>query len=94
MNQDARMAGLEGYVDRVIVIDTKSTYIFIGTFRGAEGDYFVLEDADVHDCAEGKATKELYVFEAKRYGVHPNRTRVLVSAREALSVSGLDEVTG
>ena len=76
------------------MIDTKSTYVFIGRFKGVQGEYFVLEDVDVHDCSQGRANKDLYILDAKRYGVQPNRDRVVVKICETVSLSAVEEVDG
>jgi hypothetical protein len=51
-----------------------------------------LENADVHDCRDGHATKELYVADASREGINPNRQRVYVLSAGVASISRLDDV--
>ena len=85
--------GVKRYVGRDVVLDTKSNYVYLGLLKAVEDGFFVLEDADVHDCSQGRAGKDLYVLEAKRVGVVPNRTKVLVRESEVISVSALDEVS-
>ncbi|MCH8244092.1 MAG: hypothetical protein IH897_16000 [Planctomycetes bacterium] len=52
----------------------------------------ILEDADVHDLRDTTTTRELYVVEAKRLGIHANRQRVLVRRDEVASLAALDDV--
>ena len=87
------LSGLEGYLGKVVVIDTKSSYVFIGRFAGVQGEYFVLEEADAHDCSQGRANKDLYIVDARRYGFHPNRERVVVKICETVSMSEIGEVS-
>src|SRR5205814_3029924 len=54
--------------------------------------YLVLEQADVHDLRDTTTTRELYVIDSKRLGVHANRERVLVRIGEIVSISALDEI--
>ena len=87
-------SGIQAYVGREVVLDTKSTYVCVGSLRALEGGFFVLEDADVHDCSQGRSGKELYILDAKRVGIVPNRERVLVRESEVVSVSALEDVSG
>ncbi len=79
-------------VGRVIVLDTAGSVIFLGTLRSVEPDGFWLDDADVHDCADGHATKDLYVCEARQYGVRANRKSLFVYRAAIISFSGIEDV--
>ena len=85
---------IEDYLKREVVIDTKSSYVYLGMLSAVEEEFIVLEKADVHDCSQGRANKDLYVLDARRLGIHPNRLRVIVRKSEIISLSGLDEVAG
>ena len=91
---DKELVGIEDYLKREVVIDTKSSYVYLGMLSAVEGEFIVLENADVHDCSQGRANKDLYVLDARRLGIHPNRLRVIVRKSEIISLSGLDEVVG
>ena len=88
------LSGIERYVGREVVIDTKSPYVYLGRLVSLDGEYLVLEDADVHDCSQGRTGKDLYIIEARRVGIQPNRTRVLVRQIDIISISALEEVIG
>ena len=78
---------------RVVVLDVSSSYVYIGTLRGDDHRYFMLENADVHDLRDTtNTTRELYILEAKRHGFHHNRKHVLVRREEVVSLSALDDV--
>lgn len=83
-----------GLVGRPVVLDTAGSVIFLGTLRSVEPDGFWLDDADVHDCDDGHATKELYVCEARQYGVRANRKSLFVYRSAVISFSGLGDVVG
>ena len=91
---DGELSGIERYLNREVVIDTKSSYVYLGLLSAVEGEFIVLEKADVHDCSQGRANKDLYVLDARRLGVQPNRLRVIVRKSEIISLSALDEVAG
>lgn len=77
---------------RKVVLDTAGPIIYLGTLREVAPSGFALEDADVHDCREGHASKELYVCEAARDGIRVNRRRVFVFREAVMSVSLLEDV--
>lgn len=79
-------------VNQVLVVDTDSQFVFLGTLSRVEDHFVVLRDVDVHDRNEGPSTKEQYVMEAKRFGIKPNRKEVSVRKVQVVSVSRLDDV--
>lgn len=83
---------LQEYLNRAVVLDVASSYVYVGTLVGEDHRYFVLEEADVHDLRDTNTTRELYVLDCKRHGVHWNRKRVLVRKDEVVSLSALDDV--
>jgi hypothetical protein len=76
----------------VVVLDTRSRLAYIGTLAGWSGDFFVVDDADVHDLATSSMTREVYLIQSKTHGVHVSRRRVYVRASQVVSVSALDDV--
>lgn len=80
------------YQGRVVVLDISSEYVVLGTLAGHDDRYFELTQADVHDLRDTNTTRELYVVEARKHGVSPNRKRVLVRREEVVSLSALDEI--
>ncbi len=80
-------------IGRNVVLDTAGPVVYIGTLRSAGEDGFWLDDADVHNCDEGHATKEEYALETRLHGVRINRRRVFVLQSAVMSLSALDDVT-
>lgn len=85
--------GLEDYLGRRVVIDTRSTYVIIGTLTAIARDYLTLAEVDVHDSRTSTSTKDRYVMEANRLGVCVNRCEAKVRVAVIISVSPLDDVT-
>ena len=83
---------LRQLVGEEVVLDTDSPYLYIG--RLAEVDEWIirLEDVDVHDASESRTTKEVYVIEARKFGIKKNRRSVLVRADKVISISPLIDV--
>jgi len=85
---------LRDCVTRTVVLDTMEHMLFLGTLTEVTENGFWLSDADVHDCREGHAGKEVYIAEARRDGVSANRARVFVLRAAVCSLSLLDDVLG
>lgn len=83
---------LRDLTGRQVVLDTAGTLLYLGTLEAVTAEGFWLADADVHDCAEGHMTKELYVIEAKRGGIVANRRRVMVTRSVVMSISSLEDI--
>ncbi|HEX7896426.1 MAG TPA: hypothetical protein VF950_01505 [Planctomycetota bacterium] len=79
-------------VGLVVVVDTSSSFVYLGTLLRVEDHFVVLKDVDAHDIHESTSTKEQYVMECKRFGVHANRKEVSVRKSVIVSVSKLDDV--
>lgn len=80
------------FLGRVVVIDTDSQFVILGTLSRVEEQFLVLAGADVHDRRESPSTKEQYVMDARRFGVKPNRKEVSVRKAIVVGVSLLDDV--
>ncbi|NLE28942.1 MAG: hypothetical protein GX629_04640 [Phycisphaerae bacterium] len=83
---------LSELIETVVVVDTESTTIFIGTLVRVARDCLVLEDADVHDCEQGYSGKELYVVNARMHGFTPNREKVYIPMHKIIAISVLDDI--
>ncbi|MBN68046.1 MULTISPECIES: hypothetical protein [Gimesia] len=90
MSEDSQF--FDQMVGKTVVIDLTSLYVIAGTLIGQDQHYLFLEQADVHDLRDTTTTRELYVHEMGKHGVAVNRERVLVSRREVVSVSALDDI--
>lgn len=80
------------YLEKAVVLDTTSPYIYIGKLVRADERWLELVDVDVHDSSEGHSTKEKYVMEARKFGVKSNRKRVSVRREFIVSLSLLEDV--
>lgn len=84
--------GWTPWVGQVVVVDTSSSYVYLGTLAEVKDHFVVLKDVDAHDRTEGLATKERYVMEAKRFGVKANRKEVSIRKAQIVSLSRLEDV--
>ncbi len=83
---------LKKYLKKRVVLDTRSSFLYIGLLEKVTDNCVVLTEVDVHDTREGASSKELYVLESKKTGIKANRDRVFISLDYVISFSGLDEV--
>ena len=82
----------EGLIGRDVVIDTDSSFLYIGRLEAADDHFVAVSTVDVHDMRDSRATKEIYVMDATKYGVRANRKAVYVAKERILSVSLLEDV--
>lgn len=80
------------WVGEVVVVDTATPLVYIGTLIELLPGALELAEVDVHDCSEGKAGKELYVIESAKHGVKVNRRRCRLLRRVICSISRLEDV--
>lgn len=83
---------LEKYIGQKMVLDTRSSWIYIGALEAVTPHCAVLAEVDVHDGRDSSTSKELYVLESKNTGVKSNRERVHVNLAWVISFSTLDEI--
>ena len=86
--------GWKELVGQVVVVDTDSMFVYLGTLDRVEDHFVVLKDVDAHDRRESPSTKEQYIMDTKKYGVKPNRREVNVRKQLIVSISKLDDVLG
>ena len=79
-------------IDREVVLDVSSAYVYLGRLVGGDEKFLTLEEADVHDLRDTATTREEYVLAARRHGLAANRRRVYVRTAEVVSVSALEDV--
>ena len=83
---------LKEYLNKPVIVDTKSDYIYLGQLEQENSDYLVLKDVDVHDHSISKISKELYIIEAAKYGIKANRKRVRLMCKDVISLSLLEDI--
>ncbi len=83
---------LENFIDKLSIIDTDSSYIYIGYIIGSDNEYIIMKDVDVHDIRTGSSTKEQYVITAKKIGIKPNRKKTYILKDKVISISLIEDV--
>ena len=75
-----------------VILDTAGPIVYLGRLVEVTPDAIVLVEADLHDCRDGHAGKEVYAALAARDGIAANRHRVVVMRHVVISVSTLADV--
>ncbi|MEN8222412.1 MAG: hypothetical protein ABFR36_04050 [Acidobacteriota bacterium] len=83
---------LKKFVKKKIVIDTRSSWIYIGTLKSIGTDSIELSDVDVHDSRDTPTTKEIYLLDSKKTGIKSNRESVHINIDYIVSFSPLEDV--
>ena len=83
---------LERMLGEAVVLDTGTSILYIGVLSEITDGFFVLGEADMHDCRDGHANKENYLIEARKDGTTKNRHEVVVMRSAVISVSRLSDI--
>ncbi len=83
---------LDELVGCEVVLDTCGPTVYLGRLVSYDDRGFWLEGADFHNCSEGHATREQYIAESARDGIHVNRARIFVLRHAVYSVSAIADV--
>jgi hypothetical protein len=89
---DAWISRLESLLGCEVVVDFASTYVCLGTLVACAPGFLELVDADLHDLRDSAATREIYVYDSKRFGIRRNRARVLVRWPEVVAVTRMADI--
>lgn len=83
---------LQKFIGEEVIIDTKSSMVYIGLLKKVT-DYFIeIDEVDVHDMNSSTSNKEIYAMESKKFGIKKNRANVNIFMREVISISKLEDV--
>jgi small nuclear ribonucleoprotein (snRNP)-like protein len=83
---------LQQFLKKKILLDTRSSWIYIGTLEALTDHCAVLSEVDVHDSRDSHTTKEVYALESRVTGIKANREKVYVNLEYVISFSALDDV--
>jgi small nuclear ribonucleoprotein (snRNP)-like protein len=83
---------LAGLMGQVVVVDLKSSYVCLGTLVSCDELFLELKDADLHDFRDSSATREVYVYDSARLGIHRNRARVLIRLDDVIALTRFVDV--
>lgn len=83
---------LEEFVGRKVVVDCQSHFVCLGLLKAFDEHFLDLRNCDLHDLRDTESTRELYVSSSAATGIKRNRKRAIISRREVVGISALDDV--
>jgi small nuclear ribonucleoprotein (snRNP)-like protein len=83
---------LKAMIGHDVVLDTRTSFVYIGKLESIGEHLLTLTDVDVYDSSETQTRKEVYVYETRKYGIKRNRSRCSVRISEVISLSRLEDV--
>ena len=86
--------GLKDYLNKIVVLDTDSRWLYIGILKAIEEDCYVIEDVDAHDLKETTTSRQNYLIEAKTHGLIVNCKIVRVCKEKVIGISRLEDILG
>lgn len=75
-----------------VVVDFAASYVCLGTLTACHAGFLELADADLHDLRDSTATREIYVYDSRRFGIRRNRASVLVRTAEVVAVTRMADI--
>jgi len=84
---------MNSLLGQTVLLDSKNSYVYVGVLESADGDFYVLTEADVHDLRDTPTlSREQYVQRCREHGVAVNRARVWIAKVEVAGFSRLEDV--
>jgi hypothetical protein len=84
---------MDELIGQTIVVDTPSSFLYVGTLERVTPDCLVLRDVDAHDLRDTPTvTREQYLVRCRELGVIVNRARAWISREQMVAVSKLADV--
>lgn len=84
--------GLNDYLDKVVVLDTDSRWLYIGILKAIEKDCYLIEDVDAHDLNETTTSRDDYLIGVRTHGLVINRKMVKVRKEKVIGISTLENI--
>jgi small nuclear ribonucleoprotein (snRNP)-like protein len=83
---------LKEYLNKPVVVDTGTPFIYIGTLSQIGNSFITLKDVDVRHVDGGGASKEKYILSARKFGIKKNRFSTKIRIDVMTSISHLEDV--
>lgn len=83
---------LKELLGKTVVVDTDSSWIYLGKLKRAGKDFLLLEDADAHYLGDTISTREEYIRTSRLTGVVVNRKEVWIKMDKIVGLSLLEDV--
>lgn len=78
--------------NKIVVIDTNTSWIYIGTLIDEDKFYYYLQNVDAFDISETTLSKHEYLMMVKKDGVVPNRKNVKVLKSKVVAITLFEDI--
>ena len=82
----------ESFVDKQVVVDTSTSWLYLGRLVEDDGTFLVLAEADAFDLSETSLSKHEYLMRVKQDGIAPNRKRVSVVKSKIVALTLVEDI--
>ncbi len=83
---------IKKFLGKIIVVDTDTRWLYVGTFKKIGKTFLTLQDVDAHDLTETTSTRDAYLAHIKNHGLVVNRRIVMISKEKLIGLSLLKDV--
>jgi hypothetical protein len=84
---------MDELIGHAVVVDTPSSFLYVGVLERTAADCLVLRDVDAHDLRDTPTvTREQYLVRCRELGVIVNRTRAWIRREQVVAISKLADV--
>ncbi len=83
---------MQELIGKEVVVDTSTSFIYLGILEEIRDDCLILSSVDVHDRNDIEISKEKYVLDTRRFGIKENRRKVFVIRDRVVSLSEIEDV--
>lgn len=80
------------FISKKVVLDTESSWIYIGTLVNEDKEYYYLSEADAFDTSEVNITKHEYLLKVKKDGLVINRKRIVIPRNRVVAITLLEDI--
>lgn len=80
------------FKNKNVVIDTTTTWIYIGKLIEEDNFYYYLQDVDAFDISETSLSKQEYLMMVKKDGIVPNRKNVKILKSKVVAITLLEDI--
>jgi len=83
---------LQRYQNKLVVVDTDSRWVYIGTLINEDETTLTLKEADAFDLSETTLTRQEYLLRVKQDGVVANRRLVDIMKARVTGVTLWEDI--
>jgi hypothetical protein len=84
---------MDELIGQMVLVDTVSTFVYLGVLERTAADCLVLRDVDAHDLRDTPSvSREQYLVRCRESGVIVNRARTWIVREQVVAVSRLEDI--